>query len=265
MTPARWPAPPATRGSPRPGRVAASMRRRPVERGAPASVNWATVRPSVCASSSPPAARPGGGGVLVPDWHPGHHDLQLRTLVRRVARAREGCCTDHDRRRGWPTHWCVGRRGARNERDGADEQRRCTQTYGIVETSIVSEQEDRSMRALSRRFRGAYPRSGAPRAAAPPSPAIRRAPKKGDVGIRKIATTLGVGTGMVQRSKPRRCRGNRSPRPELCFLIGIVVCCGPNFRAVRPLRATPSAVPSDTRSVPSRHLRGNFGRRAHQE
>jgi DNA invertase Pin-like site-specific DNA recombinase len=31
--------------------------------------------------------------------------------------------------------------------------------------------------------------------------AIRRALKKGDVGIRKIATTLGVGTGTVQRIK----------------------------------------------------------------
>jgi hypothetical protein len=40
--------------------------------------------------------------VHVPDWDPGHHDLQLRTLVRRVARAREGCCADHDRRRAGP-------------------------------------------------------------------------------------------------------------------------------------------------------------------
>jgi DNA invertase Pin-like site-specific DNA recombinase len=31
--------------------------------------------------------------------------------------------------------------------------------------------------------------------------AIRKALKKGDVGIRKIATTLGVGTGTVQRIK----------------------------------------------------------------
>jgi DNA invertase Pin-like site-specific DNA recombinase len=31
--------------------------------------------------------------------------------------------------------------------------------------------------------------------------AIRRALKKGDIGIRKIATTLGVGTGTVQRIK----------------------------------------------------------------
>jgi hypothetical protein len=31
--------------------------------------------------------------------------------------------------------------------------------------------------------------------------AIRKALKKGDTGIRKIATTLGVGTGTVQRIK----------------------------------------------------------------
>ena len=31
--------------------------------------------------------------------------------------------------------------------------------------------------------------------------AVRKALKKGDAGIRKIATTLGVGTGTVQRIK----------------------------------------------------------------
>jgi hypothetical protein len=31
--------------------------------------------------------------------------------------------------------------------------------------------------------------------------AIPKALKKGDIGIRKIATTLGVGTGTVQRIK----------------------------------------------------------------
>jgi hypothetical protein len=57
----------------------------------------------------------------------------------------------------------------------------------------------------------------------------------------------------------------RLRRPALRVLIGIVVCCGPNFRAVRPLRVTPSAVPFHTKSAPLRHLRANFGRRAHQE
>jgi hypothetical protein len=37
--------------------------------------------------------------------------------------------------------------------------------------------------------------------------AIRKALKKGDVGIRKIATTLGVGTGTVQRIKAEMVAG----------------------------------------------------------
>jgi DNA invertase Pin-like site-specific DNA recombinase len=42
---------------------------------------------------------------------------------------------------------------------------------------------------------------GRPTIGAATDAAIRKALKKGDVGIRKIATTLGVGTGTVQRIK----------------------------------------------------------------
>jgi bacterioferritin-associated ferredoxin len=37
--------------------------------------------------------------------------------------------------------------------------------------------------------------------------AIRKALKKGDTGIRKIANTLGVGTGTVQRIKAQMSPG----------------------------------------------------------
>ena len=42
---------------------------------------------------------------------------------------------------------------------------------------------------------------GRPTISAATDAAIRKALKKGDTGIRKIATTLGVGTGTVQRIK----------------------------------------------------------------
>jgi DNA invertase Pin-like site-specific DNA recombinase len=42
---------------------------------------------------------------------------------------------------------------------------------------------------------------GRPTISAAMNAAIPKALKKGDIGIRKIATTLGVGTGTVQRIK----------------------------------------------------------------
>jgi DNA invertase Pin-like site-specific DNA recombinase len=42
---------------------------------------------------------------------------------------------------------------------------------------------------------------GRPTISAATEAAIQKALKKGDAGIRKIATTLGVGTGTVQRIK----------------------------------------------------------------
>ena len=44
-------------------------------------------------------------------------------------------------------------------------------------------------------------RLGRPTVSAATNAAIRKALKKGGIGIRKIATTLGVGTGTVQRIK----------------------------------------------------------------
>jgi hypothetical protein len=82
----------------------------------------------------------------------------------------------------------------------------------------------------------------------------------------------GVARETERRATPIGPRSARSfifahgpPVDVCCFPNGVNVRCAPSFRAVRPLLATPSVVPSGTRPAPSWHLRENFGRQARQE
>jgi hypothetical protein len=64
---------------------------------------------------------------------------------------------------------------------------------------------------LSRDVRAQGKRLGRPTISAATNAAIRKALKKGGIGIRKIATTLGVGTGTVQQIKAE-CRSGSTGR-----------------------------------------------------